>query len=251
LPRKFTKEADLSATRLRRNIPILYDRKCAKIGYVFDPGSNTYKLLKCDTNPKKIADWATKPSSRKDCNLINEQLKGASVLYIFKLDEYSESVEIGISDDLGDRIYEYGRWYKSIPKGKSKFKYIKLTPAISRYRIEKFILFYAFVKGYKIVNGEYLHGECVRDSDEVLNDLIRFLCLINKNKGIEIQFDNEDGTYWINNKMCDGQKGGTTSYLGPKGMGQYNIAAHPLYKDFLKNLGRAEEDEEDDEEEGR
>lgn len=111
------------------------------------------------------------------------------------------------------------------------------------FKIERFILFYAFFKGYKVDdNGESLYGECIRRSDEVLSDLFHVVCLMNKNGGrAEIRFKGSRTKYFLNNKWCDGYNRGRTSYRGTEGIGQYNMAEHPEYDVFTANLGREDE----------
>jgi hypothetical protein len=198
---------------------------------------------KGDIDPKLIADFVTIPWKWRDCSLLDTKLYGWTVFYIIELEEYNGSYEVGVTTELGTRLYHYGGWYKSIPKGKSRFRYIKLTSANSCFKIERFILFYAFFKGYKVdVGGVPLHGECIKRSDEIVKDLLRFTCLMNKNGGCaKVQLNDSQTTYFLNNKWCDGRGTGTKSYLGNEGIGQYNMAEHQEYHNFLANLGRDEE----------
>jgi len=209
---------------------------------------HTTRMRKGDIDPEKIADFATIPWNLQDCELIYKKLDGCAVFYIIELDEYAGSYEVGVSTQFGKRLYDYGGYFKSIQKGKSRFRCIKLTSDNSHFKIERFILFIAFVKGYKVDdNGESLYGECIRRSDEALKDLISFICLMNKNGGhAEIQFKGTRTKYFLNNKWCEGSNSGTTSYRGDRGIGQYNMAEHPEYRNFLANLRREEKEKEEE-----
>ena len=101
------------------------------------------RTRKGDIDPKKIVDLATLPWKWQDCNQLDIKLDGYTVFYII-VDEYTGSYEVGVSTRFRDRLYDYGGYFKSIQKGKSRFRCIKLTLTNSYFKIKRFILFYAY-----------------------------------------------------------------------------------------------------------
>lgn len=213
------------------------------INYLPDYFAGTnYKNCEGDTDPEMVADFAPVPRTWKDCLELDKRLDGEPVAYFIRTKEYPLSIEYGISGQVGTRLYKYGQYLKSIPNGKATFKIVRLTTAISEHKIEICGLFFAYVLGHqRDKNGERLRGECIRNSDDTVEDMVQFFLTLNKNKGFDERIDGSRRRLIINSNMCDGRNTGTPLYLGSdKGPGQYNIASFPQCRDFYENRRRCE-----------
>ena len=177
-----------------------------------------------DTDPRLIDDFSPLPNpenrSRNGKNKLSyfPHLLDVNCFYFFR-DPGSDVVVCGVSSNLSERIYQHLK-NKFIRNPECwELRYVRLSNAISPYKLEKFAFYIAFKEGHKHDSeGKPIHGEVVYNSSHSINRIIAVLCEVNMNSKFSIYYDEK--LYYINSED----------------RGTYNISDDPKWEDFLENL---------------
>lgn len=192
---------------------------------------NVEESVPGDTNPEYVNGFvdikgrARKLSGRMTHKL-QEDLCGCHVLYMLYDTKDPSKMKIGFSLNLESRLYTLQ--YDFITSGNAKVRYVKLTSAISPIKIENYILFVAYFRGYKTG----LRREFVRFSEDIASELVSIICSINKFHSHSVTFEGSSKPYWIKAGWCTGApyNGG-----GSTGKGIHNMFTHPRIAEYYEN----------------
>ena len=191
-----------------------------------------------DQNPDQVADFEvisghTYRNINYRCFRLEEgDLAGVNVFYMLLCSERPGEMKCGISRYGNNRLYSLD--IPSIHLGTAKIMYVKLTSAISMFKIENYVNFNSFFKGYKRdVLDQPIMREWCRFSEAIVSEIVDIITSINRNLKHTIKFDDSDEIYKIENGWSTGSRN-----TGAPGWGMYNIATHPRFNDFLETLKR-------------
>jgi hypothetical protein len=166
---------------------------------------------------------------------LEEDLFGIWVWYVLICSEHPGLMKFGISCNLGANLYGKSDDRESIGLGRAKIMYVRLTSAISPFKIERFILFVAYFKGYKRdSNNKAIKREMVRFSSKIALEFVGIICTMNSKKKYTIDIGGKKYTINAQWSTSNGGKAKT----GKSGKGQYNISAHEDFQEFSENLRR-------------
>ena len=142
-------------------------------------------------------------------------------------------MKCGISECINDRLYTLD--IRSIHSGTAKISIVKLTSAISMKKIENYVNFNSFFKGYKKnVLGQPITREWVRYDESIVSEIVDIITSLNRDLEHSTKFDDSDEIYFI---KAGWSTGGREN--GSPGWGRYNIGTHSRFNDFLENLSRS------------
>ena len=154
-----------------------------------------------DQYPDQVADFEVISGATyigrngRTCFRLKEgDLAGVRVFYMLLCAERPGEMKCGISECINDRLYTLD--IRSIYSGTAKIRIVKLTSAISMRKIENYVNFNSFFKGYKKnVSGQPITREWVRYDESIVSEIVDIITSLNRDLEHSTKFDDSDEIY--------------------------------------------------------